>query len=296
MDKIILITGGTGLLGSALIRNYPNKYDVIATTSDTPHSANNKIIKMDITKLIEVKQVFDKYNPDIVIHTASIGNVDYCEKNQDQAYQVNVIGTRNIISNCKKHGSKLLFMSSNAVFDGRNPPYNEKDKPNPLNYYGKTKLMSEIDVQESGIEYAIIRLILMYGWNNPQERKNPVTWLIDLLRMNKKVKLVNDTYANPLLNIQAVRAIWNVIQLNEKGIFHVAGKERVNRYEFGLHVADAFGLNKNLIDQVDSDYFRGLAPRMPDTTYDTTKMVKKLRVKPLSVKNGLRWMRENNRE
>ena len=112
----------------------------------------------------------------------------FCEKNKKVAYKINVKGTENMIKVCYKNKAKLIFISSNAVFDGSNPPYSEKSKVHPVNYYGKTKVISEKMIMKSNVDYAIVRLILMYGWNHPKERENPVTWLINKLKNGRKIK------------------------------------------------------------------------------------------------------------
>lgn len=296
IEKTVLITGGTGLLGTALLKSAPKKYKVIPTfltNSSMENYLGFKFYSLDITSVREIHKIFKTFNPKIVIHCAGIGSVDLCEKNKRLAYKVNVRGTKNIINACSKYNSKLIFISSNAVFDGNNPPYTENSKVNPANYYGKTKVLSENMIKKSKIDYVIVRLILMYGWNHFNERDNPVTWLIKKLTVKEKLKIVNDTYTNPILNIQAAKAIWSIVKLNKHGTFHVAGKECVNRFEFANLVADVFNLNKKLVEAVDSSYFKGIAMRMPNTTYDTSRMEKELLIKPLTIKNGLKWMKRN---
>jgi dTDP-4-dehydrorhamnose reductase len=295
-EKTVLITGATGLLGTALLKSAPKKYRIIPTFLTNSRMENYlgyKFYSLDITSVREIHKIFKTFNPKIVIHCAGIGSVDLCEKNKRSAYKVNVMGTKNIINACSKYNSKLIFISSNAVFNGNNPPYTEDSKVSPVNYYGKTKVLSEKLIKKAKIDYVIVRLILMYGWNHLSERDNPVTWLIKKLKVEERVKLVNDTYTNPVLNIQAAKAIWSIVKFNKRGTFHVAGKECVNRFEFANLVADVFNLNKKLVEAVDSSYFKGIAMRMPNTTYDTSKMERELLIKPLSIKAGLKWMKKN---
>lgn len=288
MHKTILITGSTGLFGRAFLQLADKSYTIYPNPEDTE--------RLDITKKRDVMNFFKAHQPTIVVHAASIGSVDYCEQHKKEAYEVNVKGTRNIIAACKRYQAKLIFLSSNAIFDGTEAPYSEKSKPSPINYYGKTKLMGEMSIEKSGIPYAIVRLLLMYGWNNPMQRDNPVTWLLKKLESKQEVKLVNDTYTNPVYNEQAAEAVWQIIKKNKEGIFHIAGKDRVNRYEFGVMVAKIFGYDTKMILPVSSDYFSGIAPRMPDTTYDTKKMEKELQIKPFSLVVGLRKMKEDSNE
>ncbi|MEK6907171.1 MAG: NAD(P)-dependent oxidoreductase [Nanoarchaeota archaeon] len=293
--KTVLITGGSGLLGMGLLKMAPGEYNIIPTyNSDFALNYHDfKLYKFNITKKNEVTEVFNHFKPNYVIHAASIGNVDYCERNKDEAYLVNVEGTKNILNLCKNYGAKLLFTSSNAVFDGEHSPYLEESETNPVNYYGKTKLIIEELIKNSNLDYVIARLMLMYGWNHPNERRNPVTWLIEKLQIGEGVKMVNDTYTNPLFNIQAAKAIWQMIERDSYGLYNIAGKDRVNRYEFAVKTAEVFGLDTNLIEPVSSDYFPGIAKRMPDTTYDVTKMERDIDITPMSLDEGLSFMKKN---
>src|SRR3989344_673333 len=141
--KKILLTGVQGLLGSNFIQNAPEKFLIIGTYFKNSNITKEKNIiyhQLDIRNKNQVENTFKEYRPDIVIHAASIGNVDICEKNKKNAYLTNVLGTRYLASSAHKIKAKFIFLSSNAVFDGNNAPYDERSKPNPINYYGKTKL------------------------------------------------------------------------------------------------------------------------------------------------------------
>ena len=249
-NQKILLIGAIGLLGQALLRT-KSKFSVVPLfykNIDLESNCSRSVL--DITDKKSVLRQVAIIKPSIIIHAASIGNVDYCEKHQEEAHKVNVEGTQNLVDACQQHNAKLVFMSSNAVFDGKSPPYNEKGKVNPINFYGKTKALAEEIIQRSRIDNVIVRLILMYGWNHPKVRENPVTWLLKKLEKKEVTKLVNDTYTNPLYNMQAAQAIWTLIKRNKTGIYHIAGKEKVNRYEFGVKVARVFGYEiKNIKPQ-----------------------------------------------
>jgi len=296
IKRPLLIIGGTGLLGLALIKRRPGKLKILPTYAHyEPKKGYDqlKFAKLDITHKNEVNLFITKLNPYLVIHTASIGNVDFCEKNKQTAYEVNVKGTENIISACNKTNSKIIFISSNAVFSGNEAPYSETSRVSPINYYGKTKVLGEEIIKQSKLDYTIVRLVLMYGWNYKKERSNAVTWLLKKLINKEKVKIVNDTYVNPVLNMQAADAIWRIVTLDKRGLFHVGGAERTNRYDFARLTADVFGYDKNLIEPVNSNYFQGITKRMYDTTYSTQKMEKELKIRPLTLREGLTHMKNN---
>jgi dTDP-4-dehydrorhamnose reductase len=295
LNHEVIITGSTGLLGRGLLATSPESVNTYPVYSkNTPPEDGHKYKRVDISNLVEVLALFKEIKPSIIIHAASIGNVDYCEKNPEEAKKVNITGTQNIVKACNEFGTRLIFISTNAVFDGTKAPYTETSTTNPVNYYGETKSIGEKMVLEASPDDVVVRMTLIYGWNNANQRSNAVTWLLDKLRRNEPTKLVDDTYVNPIYNLQAAEAIWRIIDLDINGIINMAGKDRVNRYKFGVEIAEAFGYDPKLLTAVSSDYFPGIAKRMPDTSFDTSKMIKTLGIKPLSIIKGLNLMKQQS--
>ncbi len=290
----VLITGGTGLLGKALIetRAHPDSiWAIYYGDYNMKNTAEILYFNADICDRDSMEKIFRDSNPEVVIHTAGAANVDYCEKHPDEARRSNVIGTRIITELCKKHGSKIVFISTNAVFDGKRAPYSEDSAPCPINSYGKMKLEAEEIVRGIGLKHLIIRPILMYGWNNEHERSNTVTWLIEKLRKGERVNMVNDVYENPLFNRSCAEIIWSLVDLSKEGLYHVAGKDVVNRFEFANLIAAVFYLDKSLINAVPGSYFTNLAPRPPNTSYDVAKVERELKIKLPRLKESLSLMR-----
>jgi len=294
----VFVTGSTGLLGSTLLRLASPKYILGASYNINKLVPNISCTyyHVDITDQQLVQNAFRKFNPGVVIHTAALATPDYCDKHQDEAWLVNVEGTKNIINACKKQNSILVYVTTNGVYNGKNPPYDENSIPKPIDFYGKTKHEGEKLVQNSGIPFIIMRLITMYGWNNPKERQNPVTWLLYILGKNKTpVNMVNDMYNNFLFVESAAEAIWKAINKRKIGeSFNIAGKDCISRYDFSKEIARVFGLDKSMIYPVTSDFFKNFVPRPKNTCFDTGKMKKILNINPLSIKNGLTLMKKNN--
>ncbi len=294
--KKIFITGGTGLLGNYLLKDAPRAYEVSCTyfPEQKKDSIKHKCSKYYVDISIEdlVSAAIENIKPDYIIHTASIADVDFIEKNKHEANRINTGGMNNIIKACKKSGAKLIYISTNAIFDGNNPPYREEDEPSPINYYGQLKVAEEELLKLSGLSFSIVRPILMYGWNLDVERQNPVTWLIDLLKENKAVKMVDDIFCNPLYAWDCADVIWKIIESEKEGIFHVGGEDEISRYDFACIVAEVFGLNKGLITPVKNSFFKSIAPRPVNTTYCTDKIKKELNIFPLGVRAGLKRMKD----
>lgn len=296
MKRKILLTGATGLFGSAFIsKNYKNDnfkiFGVSRNVNTKKLYPSVSYISEDIKNKKRILGVINEIKPDVIIHTASIGSVDYCETHRKEAWETNVVGNRNIIDGAKLTQSILIFLSTNAVYDGVNPLYDEKSQVNPVDYYGKTKVTSELDVAAEKINWVIVRLMTMYGWHDKNQRYNPVTWIIDELRNNHKINIVDDIYNNHLYVGQAVEAILQIIKLQKwSEVYNIAGRDCISRYQLALEVADIFSLDKKLINPVKSSFFQTLAPRPKNTCFNTGKMEKELQVTPLSVRDGLKLM------
>lgn len=288
----VVFTGITGLLGGYFLKKEILGFDITGISNKNIKQDGKNFFQIDITKKDRFKELINQLSPDIIIHAASIGNVDYCEKNPEEALKVNVEGTKNIIAAAKEVGSRLVFISSNAVYDGESAPYDEESSQNPVDVYGKTKVEGERLIKESGLSYAILRLITMYGWPQTGGRGNPVTWVIDNLKKGQKINVVCDVYNNHLWAAQAAEVIWKVIKENKKGEYNIAGGDCISRYNLALKVAEVFNLDSSLINSVGSDFFKGLAKRPKNTCFDTTKMEKRLGIKPLSVDEGLKLMKQ----
>ncbi len=295
--KTILITGGTGLLGKGMEETAPAGWKIVSL-----HQRDYKVddaraehLVLDIREKKLVDELFAKYKFDAVIHAAGIASVDYVEKHYAESLESNLVGTLNVTSAARRAGVYLVYVSPNAVFDGNKAPYAESAKTNPVNKYGQIKLQCEKLVTETLERYAIMRPILMYGWNHPVTRPNTVTWIYEKLQRGETVELVDDVMENPLYNLQCGDALWAMVAKRPDGIFHVAGKDRCNRYQFGLKIAKAFGLDASLIKRVDSSRFPAIAARPPNTTLSVKRMEKELGVKAVLLADGLADMKKRMR-
>jgi len=290
MKKIVVI-GADGLLGSKIINTHLKNYEIVGTYHKNK-PVFEKTFQLDITNKKQVESL-KKLNPDIIIHTASLTNVDYCEDNREEAWDVNVKGTENILEVSEKIRNKIIFLSTDYIFDGKNGPYSEGEELNPINYYGKTKLECEKLVKSSRLEYIIVRTTVLYGWG--KNRLNFVTWVIDELKNGRKIKVVRDQYGTPTLADNLAEVILELILHDKRGIYNVAGSSLVNRYEFALKIADIFELNKGLITPVTSEELNQRAPRPKRGGLKIDKIKKEMRVKLLTIEEGLFEMKKQAR-
>ncbi|MBP7055801.1 MAG: SDR family oxidoreductase [Candidatus Omnitrophica bacterium] len=295
-NMTVLITGATGLLGEALIATDAGSHTILGGYLGEYAMKNARSVRyacVDICDEHEMAKLFRGNDIDIVIHTAGVADVDLCERHYDAAYSSNVTGTKAIVELCADAGAKLVYISTNAVFDGTKAPYREDDLANPINKYGEMKIECEKMVSKHIKNFLIIRPILMYGWNNENERDNLVTSLLKKLPKQETVNMVTDIYDNPLSAHHCACVIWELLEKNKTGIYHVAGKDIVNRYEYALAIAEVFNLDRSLIKPVNSNFFPNIAPRPKNTSYDTSKLEKDIGFRPLGLREGLLLMKDN---
>ena len=288
MEKLI-VTGASGLLGSKIVELASEDYEVtpLYNTKQLHHNS----LKLDITDQKRVLNLFNELKPKIVIHTASETNVDKCETEKEHAWKINVEGTRNIALACSKANAKIVYISTDYVFDGEKGLYIEKDKPNPINYYGVTKLEGENQVVQHCKNYAILRTSILYGWH--PWKQNFVTWIINALKQNKELTVVEDHYNTPTLADNLAEIALETVQKDLRGLYHASGSQRINRYEFAKQTAKTFDLDSSLIKPIKmSQLTAWVAKRPKDSSLNTEKIRKKLKTKPLNITEGLNRMKK----
>jgi dTDP-4-dehydrorhamnose reductase len=288
MEKLI-VTGASGLLGSKIVELASEDYEVtpLYNTKQLHHNS----LKLDITDQKRVLNLFNELKPKIVIHTASETNVDKCETEKEHAWKINVEGTRNIALACSKANAKIVYISTDYVFDGKKGFYIEEDKPNPINYYGVTKLKGENQVIQHCKNYAILRTSVLYGWH--PWKQNFATWVINELKQNKEITVVEDHYNTPTLADNLAEMAIEAIPKDLQGVYHACGSERIGRYEFARQIARAFDLNQNLIRPIKMEQLTAwIAKRPRDSSLNTNKIRSQLETKPLNITEGLDRMKK----
>lgn len=288
----VLITGGTGLLGQGLCDTAAPGWSIVSThlrpyTVGTP---GVREMAVDIRSRPALERLFAEHHFDAVVHAAGVASVDYSERHVEESTQSNLGGTRNVAEMCAASGTRLLYISTNAVFDGSNAPYHESDPVNPINAYGRIKLACERLVEDTLDRPVIVRPILMYGWPHALGRSNPVTWVVDALERGETIHVVDDVYENPLHNLSAAAVIWAILDRDIDGIIHLGGRDVISRYEFARMVARIFELDQSRIRPVPSSFFPDLAPRPRNTSLVTSRMESELGVPPSTLEAGLRLM------
>jgi len=281
------ITGGSGLLGERLAA-VSNDNDELTLVHNSNPSENT--IKCDITNEKEVKSAVEKENPDVIIHCAAMTNVDLCEDESKMAYSVNGDGTGFLAKAAHDIDAKIIYVSTDFVFDGERGYYKEDEKVNPLGIYAKSKYDGEVQLAKYSDDWAIARVSVLYGWHS---RLNFTTWVIEQLRQKNEINIVTDQINSPTLADNAAEAIFKIAQKNKNGIFHTAGNDAINRFDFTRKIADAFDLDDSLINPTTSSQFIQKAPRPRDSSLNVNKVEKELNMKMETCSESLKRMADS---
>jgi dTDP-4-dehydrorhamnose reductase len=221
-------------------------------------------------------------------------NVDQCEVEREAAWKINVEGARNLAEVGEKLGAHLVHLSTSYVFDGEKELYDEEDKPNPLNYYGVTKLKGEEAVKSITSNWCIARTDFIFGWGR-QYRPNLAQLVIVNLEKKQFVKVVTDQYNSPTLNTNLAEMIVDIAKRRFQGILNAAGSTRINRFDFARRVSRVFDLDEKYIEPVSSAEFTWKAKRPRDVSLNVSKARKILPHKPLSIDDALEMMKKERK-
>ncbi len=289
--KRILICGANGLLGQrlSLMLSTQNDYEVLNTSIKRSYVYDNKLFdynQLDITNRSDVKSLISSFQPDVIMNAAAATNVDWCELNREEAWKINVTAVENLAEASRKVGGQLIHVSTDYVFDGKNGPYDETAKPNPLGYYGKTKLASENAIRSAAIRHTIIRTMVLYG-SGIGVKANFALWVINSLKAGKQITVVDDQMGNPTFVGDLAIAMIKSFELNHEGIFHVGGGDQMSRYDFALQAAEVFNLDASLIKQIKTSDLGQASPRPMISGFITLKAETQLGLRFLSAKEGL---------
>lgn len=295
--KTILITGSNGLLGQTLVKKLiKNKQITVIATSKGENRIKQKngysYEEMDISSASEVASIFKKHQPDVVINTAAMTNVDACEAQRTECRKLNVDAVEILIENCEKYDSHLIQLSTDFVFDGKDGPYDESAEPNPISFYGESKYEAEEIIKNSKIKWSIVRTIIIYGLVDDMSRSNIVLWAKEALEKNETLNIVNDQFRSPTYVDDLADACIKIANQTATGIFHISGKDLMSISELVRRVAKFFQLDDSTINEISSDSLNQAAKRPPKTGFILTKSEKLIDYQPHSFEEGLKLLSE----
>ncbi len=291
MAKRILLTGSNGLLGQKVLHRLAGlpHVDLLAIgrgVNRHPLREGYAYQTLDLTQADEVAETFKIFQPHYVIHTAAMTQVDACENQRELCDAVNVEAVKTLAECCKKHNSHMVHISTDFIFDGENGPYMETDEPNPVNYYGLSKLKAEQVLLESGVSCAILRTMLLYGVTPGMSRSNILLWAKKSLEEGQNIRVVKDQVRCPTLAEDLANATISAVMRNATGVFHISGAEMLTIYELALRIAKYWKLDESLIAPITSDSLNQAAKRPPRTGFILLKAQTQLDYRPHSLEQG----------
>lgn len=289
----VLITGSNGLLGQKIVAQAQSdpSLEVIACSKGSNRISlvsGYRYCELDITDQRAVSDLIWNLQPDAVINTAAMTNVDACEDDQDNCWKVNVDAVEYLISACQAVNAHLIHLSTDFVFDGERGPYREEDQPSPLSFYGRSKLASEELMINSGLEHwAIARTIIVYGLAEQMSRSNVVLWAKGALEKGEPIRVVDDQFRSPTLAEDLAEGCLLIARKKANGIYHLSGKDTMSILELVYRVADHFGLDKSIVQPIKTASLGQTAGRPPKTGFILDKAIRELGYAPHTFEEGL---------
>ncbi len=297
MDKLLII-GSTGLVGSK-VASLAVKHGFEAyNTQHSRKSVSPDFVELDITDRQATLALVMKILPSVIINTAAVTNVDYCETHREEAQRVNVEGVKNLAEGASETQSRLIQVSTDYVFDGRVGHYEEADTPNPVQYYGKTKLDAEKIVANLP-SFAIARPSVIFGWTPVQpinesgssKPMNFAMFVLDRLKKQEPVKAIRDQYASPMFADNLAEALLRLAKNRDNGIFHTAGRSCMSRFEFAIKLAETFGYSTKQVEPVYASEFKHVAQRPRNSCLRVDKTEKVLGMSLYPAEKGIKEMK-----
>jgi dTDP-4-dehydrorhamnose reductase len=290
----VLVLGGSGLVGSTFFEYAKDSFDIHLTYNKNSlnfsHQDSTHLDLINQPKLLN--ELILQYAPDVVINTIAHSSVDHCEINHEDADLLHLTRVIDILKASEQIGSRVIHFSTDAVFPGElNKKYTENDMPNPINYYGKTKLKSEKLVLEFSSKNTVLRTSVVYGSHH---RSRFTQWILPYLKNKKTVDPFIDQFNTPTLVNDLAKSLTQIIDKNIFGLFHASGSTCINRYDFALLLAKKFRYDSKLIKPVTSKEKKQIAPRPISTCLDSTKLETILGFKFSDLNSGISYLYKNN--
>ena len=293
--KSILVTGANGLLGQKIVNQLKGRKDVelIATSKGENRRLTQDFnyVSLDITSAKEVAEIMKEYKPDVVINTAAMTNVDACEDNQDECWDINVNAVDYLLKETIRYDSHLIHLSTDFVFDGENGPYSESDEPNPLSYYAKSKLASEELIMNSGYENtAVARTIIVFGSGDNLSRGNLILWAKGALEKQSPINVVDDQFRAPTLAEDLAKGCILIADKNAKGIYHLSGPDTMSILEIVKRIGLFYNLSTDCVTPIKTAILNQTAARPPKTGFVIEKAKNELGYHPLGLEEALTFL------
>jgi dTDP-4-dehydrorhamnose reductase len=258
----IAITGASGLLGRALIETASSRHQIVAAFHSTkiPEHPSLELAPLDLTAADSILQFFDIAKPDLVIHSAAVTDVDLCEREPKLAQALNADATRQLVAATRGTTVRIIYVSTDYVFDGSAGPYTETDETHPINVYGRTKLEGEGAVLTAGNRHAIVRTAGFLGCGGPS-RPTFVERMLETIRDHLPLRAASDQVSNITPVDELASGIMRLIESGATGIWHIAHPQIISRYDLGIMLARLAAADPSRIERINYDSLHRAARR-----------------------------------
>ncbi|WP_299055973.1 SDR family oxidoreductase [uncultured Polaribacter sp.] len=298
MNKVV-ITGSNGLLGQsllALLLKEKEKYQVYGFSRGVNRSGREdfEYKAIDITEEHQLKNALTEIRPNYIINTAAMTQVDACESEKEACDVLNVSVVKWLAETSQKINAHVVHISTDFIFDGKQGNYKETDAPNPLSYYGLSKLKSEQVLEKSNIDYTILRTILVYGKVFDMSRNNIVLWVKEMLEKKKEITIVDDQYRTPTYVEDLSMACKLAMDKKATGVFNISSNQLLSIYEIAHQIAEVYELDASFIKPISTKYLNQKAARPAKTGFNLTKTNTVLGFYPKPFKEDLQRFKRNS--
>lgn len=291
----ILIIGANGFTGRRILNDLVAReiYNITACSlrNDIKSGDGYQFIRADIRNASEVRALFKEVCPDVVINTSALSVPDFCETHHNEARATNITAVEHLARACEQYGSRFIHLSTDFVFDGRTDRlYTEEDEPNPVNYYGITKLEGEERVAECCGNYAIVRVVVVYGKALPGQHGNIVQLVANKLRSGETIRVVSDQWRTPTFVGDISHAVEQLMHHPRNGIYHICGSDCVSIADIAYRVAEVLGLDRSLILPVTTEEMQEATPRPRFSGLSIAKAKREINYTPHTLEEGIKEM------
>lgn len=296
--KRLLVTGARGFVAGSVLWQAGPDWEVHAVSRGEPLTFRDRVQwhQFDPGDADRFTEWFREVQPEAVIHTAALADIDYCEAHAELGRKVNVTLTQMLASLCARHGARLVHCSTDTVFDGEHAPYREDDLPCPVNFYAETKAEAEKKVAESSAKAVIARLALVVGLPILGAGNSFLSRMVAALTAGREMGVPHNEIRTPIDVLTAGRALLELAAGPHEGIFHLAGNDSINRFEMVQRIAARFGLSPRLIVPQASASSPGRARRPRDVSLDNQKARTQLTTPLLSLDDALSLILQNQKQ
>lgn len=273
MKKRLLVTGYGGFVAGSVVWQAGSEWDVHAFSRSRPSEEREgfRCWQFDLCDTKQLQEKFAEVKPDAVIHTAAAANIDFCQSHQDLAEQINEGVTQQLARLCGDSGAKLVFCSTDTVFDGTKGMYSEDEKPHAVNFYAETKIRAEQIVRDDVENSVVARLALVIGLPVLGAGNSFLAKMITAFEAKEKVHIPENEIRTPIDVVTLGRALLELSENTFSGTLHLAGSTRLNRYDMACRIAERLGYSTSLVVATDSSVIDGRAPRPNDVSMDNSK-------------------------